>query len=89
MTNLFAWTDKCEESFQELKHRLISALVLVILDSGKPFEVYCDASHQGLSWMLMQDRKVVAYASRQLKVHGKNYSTHDLKLAAMVFALKI
>ena len=56
---------------------------------NKPFEVYCDASHQGLGCVLMQERKVVAYASRQLKVHEKNYPTHDLELLAMVFTLKI
>jgi len=85
----FAWTDRCEESFRELKQRLTSAPVLVIPDVSKPFDVYCDASHQGLGCVLMQERKVVAYASRQLKVHEKNYPTHDLELAAMVFSLKI
>jgi len=85
----FTWTDKCEESFQELKRRLINALILVIPDVGKPFEVYCDASHLGLGCVLMQEKKAVAYASRQLKVHEGNYHTHDLELAAIVFALKI
>ena len=85
----FAWTDQCEESFLELKQKLISAPVLVIPDTGKPFEVYYDASHQGLGCVLMQDGRVVAYASRQLKNHEKNYPTHDLELAAVVFALKI
>jgi len=56
---------------------------------GKPFEVYCDASHLGLGCILMQEKKVVAYASRQLKVHESNYPTHDLELAAIVFPLKI
>ncbi|WVZ25177.1 hypothetical protein V8G54_003721 [Vigna mungo] len=64
-----------------LKEKLTSATVLVIPNTGRPFEVYCDASHQGLG-------RVVAYASRQLKVHEKNYPTHDLELAAVVFALK-
>jgi len=85
----FAGTDKCEESFRELKQRLTSALVLVALDVVKPFEVYCDASHQGLGYVLMQEKKAVAYALRQLKVHEKNYPTHDLELAVVVFALKI
>jgi len=85
----FSWTDRCEQSFVELKKRLTSAPVLVIPDTSKSFEVYCDASHQGLGSVLMQERKVVAYASRQLKVHERNYPTHDLELAAMVFALKI
>ena len=57
----FAWTDKCEESFQELKRRLTSAPILVILDVGKPFEVYCDASHLGLGYVLMQEKKAAAY----------------------------
>ena len=85
----FTWTDKCEESFQELKRRLTSAPILVIPDVGKPFEVYCDASHLGLGCVLMQEKKAVAYASRQLKVHERNNPTHDLELAAIVFALKI
>jgi len=85
----FAWTDRCEGSFQELKQKLTSAPVLVIPDTSRPFEVYCDASHQGLGCVLMQERKVVAYASRQLKSHEKNYPTHDLELATVVFALKI
>jgi len=85
----FTWTDNCEESFQELKRRLTSALILVIPDVVKSFEVYCDVSHLGLGCMLMQEKKAVAYASRQLKVHERNYPTHDLELAAIVFALKI
>ena len=85
----FTWTDKCEESFQELKRRLTSAPILVIPDVGKPFEVYCDASHLGLGCVLMQEKKAVTYASRQLKVHERNYPTHDLELAAIVFTLKI
>ncbi|XP_052728486.1 uncharacterized protein LOC128195286 [Vigna angularis] len=85
----FAWTDRCEASFQELKQKLTSAPVWVIPDTAKPFEVCCDASHQGLGCVLMQEKRAVAYASRQLKIHEKNYPTHDLELAAVVFALKI
>ena len=85
----FIWNDACEESFQELKRRLTTSPVLILPDPNEPFEVYCDASHQGLGCVLMQNRKVVAYASRQLKVHERNYPTHDLELAAVVFALKI
>jgi len=85
----FAWTDKCEQSFIELRKRLTSAPVFVIPDTGKPFEVYCDDSHQGLGCVLMQEKRSVAYASRKLKVHERNYPTHDLELAAVVFALKI
>ena len=63
-------------------------LVLVILDTKKKLEVYYDASYQGLRCVLMQERRPVAYVSRQLKVHEKNYPTHDLELATIVFALK-
>ena len=85
----FAWTPECEQSFQELKKRLTTAPVLVLPDVRKDFEIFCDASRQGLGCVLMQERKVVAYASRQLKPHEANYPTHDLELAAVVHALKI
>jgi len=84
----FSWTEQCEEFFEEMKKCLTSAPVLVIPDTEKMFEVYCDASYQGLGCVEMQEKRVVAYASRQLKVHEKNYPTHDLELAAIVFALK-
>nr|KYP62559.1 Retrotransposable element Tf2 [Cajanus cajan] len=74
----FIWTDACERSFEELKKRLTTPPVLVLLDSGEPFDVYCDASHQGLGCVLMQNRRVGAYASSQLKNHERNYPTHDL-----------
>src|ERR1043165_1128049 len=82
------WTPQCEESFQELKRRLTSAPVLAPPDNKRDFEIYCDASWQGLGCILMQDRHVVAYASRQLRPHEENYPTHDLELAAVVHALK-
>ena len=85
----FVWTEACEKSFQELKKRLTTAPVLTLPDIHKDFMVFCDASRQGLGCVLMQDGKVVAYASRQLKVHEKNYPTHDLELAVVVHALKI
>ncbi|XP_073224786.1 uncharacterized protein [Cicer arietinum] len=85
----FAWTEKCEENFQLLKRKLTTSPVLVLPQSEEPYEVYCDASHQGLGCVLMQHKKAVAYASRQLKIHERNYPTHDLELAAVVFALKI
>ena len=85
----FIWSDKCEESFQELKRRLISAPVLSLPTDHEKFVVYCDASHQGLGCVLMQSDKVIMYASRQLKDYEKRYPTHDLELAAVVFALKI
>jgi len=68
---------------------LTSAPILVIQDVGKPFEVYCDAFHLGLGCVLMQEKKAVAYASRQLKVHERNYPTHDLELSAIVRPVKI
>jgi hypothetical protein len=85
----FNWTESCEKSFQELKRRLTTALVLTLPDIQRDFVVYCDASRQGLGCVLMQDGKVVAYASRQLKPHEQNYPTHDLEFAAVVHALKI
>src|SRR3954462_5876478 len=84
----FQWTPKCEESFQELKRRLTYAPVLAPPDTKRDFEIYCDASRQGLGCILMQDRHVVAYASRQLRPHEENYPTHDLELAVVVHALK-
>ena len=65
------------------------APVLAIPRSGERFLFYSDASYQRLGCVLMQDKKVIAYGSRQLKVHEKNYPTHDLELAAIVFALKV
>ena len=72
-----------------MKTQLTTAPILTLLDIHKSFIVYCDASRQGLGCVLMQDDKVVAYASRQLKKHEENYPTHDLELAAMVHALNI
>ncbi|KAH0679031.1 hypothetical protein KY284_020116 [Solanum tuberosum] len=85
----FQWFESCEKSFQELKKRLITAPVLTLPEGTQGFVVYCDASRVGLGCVLMQNGKVIAYASRQLKVHEKNYPTHDLELATVVFALKI
>ena len=85
----FEWTDKCEKSFQELKHRLTTAPVLTIPSGPGGYEIYSDASLKGLGCVLMQNGRVVAYASRQLRPHELNYPTHDLELAAIVFALKI
>ena len=82
----FSWIDACEASFQELKQRLVIAPVLCLPDIQRDFQVYCDASRQGLGCVLMQDGRVVSYASRQLKNHERNYSTHDLELASIVHA---
>jgi hypothetical protein len=85
----FVWCDKCEASFQELKHRLVTAPVLTLPMESVGYVVYTDASKKGLGCVLMQQVRVVAYASRQLKEHEKNYIIHDLELAAVVHALKI
>jgi ribonuclease HI len=84
----FKWTPACQESFETLKQKLTTTPVLVLPDVHKPFSVYCDASYTGLGCVLMEEGKVVAYSSWQLKVHEKNYPTHDLELAAVVHALK-
>nr|GEV87208.1 transposon Ty3-G Gag-Pol polyprotein [Tanacetum cinerariifolium] len=82
----FDWGEKEEPAFQLIKQKLCSA---PISKGSENFIVYCDASHKGLGAVLMQNEKVIAYASRQLKIHEKNYTTHDLKLGAVVFALKM
>ena len=85
----FEWTDKCQDSFEQLKEMLVEAPVLTQPTTGKEYTLYSDASGIGLGCVLMQDGKVVAYASRQLKPYEQNYPTHDLELAAVVFDLKI
>ncbi|GJY04468.1 putative reverse transcriptase domain-containing protein [Tanacetum coccineum] len=85
----FEWGDKQEAAFQLLKQKLCSAPILALPEGSKDFIAYCDALKKGLGAVLMQREKVIAYASRQLKIHEKNYTTHDLELGAVVFALKI
>jgi hypothetical protein len=85
----FKWDEKCQESFDQLKKRLMSPPVLVMPDLLKGFDIYCDACGQGLGCVLTQEGHVIAYASRQLRKHELNYPTHDLELAAVVHALKI
>jgi hypothetical protein len=85
----FKWDEKCQDSFDQLKKRLMSPPVLVMPDLQKGFDIYCDACGQGLGCVLMQEGHVIAYASRQLRKHELNYPTHDLELAAVVHALKI
>nr|GEV72296.1 putative reverse transcriptase domain-containing protein [Tanacetum cinerariifolium] len=81
--------EKTEAAFQLLKQKLCSATILALPEGSENFVVYCDASHKGLGAILMQMDKVIAYASRQLKVHEKNYTTHDLELGALVFSLNM
>ncbi|GJY45733.1 putative reverse transcriptase domain-containing protein [Tanacetum coccineum] len=85
----FNWGEKEETAFQTLKQKLCSAPILALPEGSENFVVYCDASHKGLRAVLMHKEKVIAYASRQLKIHKKNYTTHDLELGVMVFALKM
>jgi hypothetical protein len=85
----FKCDDKCQDSFDQLKKRLMSPPVLVMPDLQKGFDIYCDACGQGLGCVLMQEGHVIAYASRQLRKQELNYPTHDLELAAIVRALKI
>ncbi|GKB48591.1 putative reverse transcriptase domain-containing protein [Tanacetum coccineum] len=85
----FDWGEKEENAFQLIKQKLCSAPILDLPKGSKDFVVYCDASHKGLGDILMQREKVISYASRQPKIHEKNYTTHDLELRSVVFALKI
>ncbi|GKA89638.1 putative reverse transcriptase domain-containing protein [Tanacetum coccineum] len=85
----FDWGEKEENAFQLIKQKLCSAPILALPEGSEDFVVYCDASHKGLGAVLMQREKVIAYASRQLKIHENNYTTHDLELGSIVFALKI
>nr|GFD16870.1 putative reverse transcriptase domain-containing protein [Tanacetum cinerariifolium] len=84
----FEWGDKQEAVFQLLKQKLCRAPILALPEGSEDFIVYCDASNKGLGAVLMQREKVILYASRQLKIHEKNYTTHDLELRAEVFTLK-
>ncbi|GJS77174.1 putative reverse transcriptase domain-containing protein [Tanacetum coccineum] len=85
----YIWGEDQESAFQLLKQKLCEAPILALPKGNDDFVVYCDASHQGLGSVLMQREKVIAYASRQLKPHEENYTTHDLELGAVVFAIKI
>ena len=85
----FEWDDQCKQNFQELKNHLISVSVLTLSTIETGYVIFGDALRQGLGCVLIQDGRVIAYASLQLKKHETNYPTHDLELAAMVFALKI
>jgi hypothetical protein len=85
----FNWSSRCNEAFEQLKVLLTTAPVLAQPDIEKPFDVYCDASGSGLGCVLIQEGRVIAYASRQLCRHEEHYPTHDLELAAVVHALKM
>jgi ribonuclease HI len=85
----FVWSEACQNSFEELRKRLTTVPVLAMPDVHKGFDIYCDASKQGLGCVLMQEGHVITYASRQLRKHEQNYPTHDLELVALIHALKI
>jgi hypothetical protein len=85
----FKWDEKFQDSFEQLKKRLLSPPVLVMPDLQKGFDIYCDACGQGLGRVLMQEGHVIAFVSRQLRKHELNYPTHDLELTAIMHALKI
>ena len=85
----FEWNGLCMTAFQELKIKLTSAPILIFPEQGQRYTVYCNASKDRLGCVLMQSRRVVAYGFKQLKNHEQNYPTHDMELAAIVFALKI
>ena len=84
----FEWSEKCQTSFEKLKPFLTESLALTQPTYGKEYVIFSDASLNGLGCVLMQEGKMIAYALRQMKPHEKNYPTHDLELAAIVFALK-
>jgi hypothetical protein len=85
----FVWSPECDKAFHTLKKFLTTAPILAQPDIEKPFDVYCDASGTGIGCVLMQEGRMIAYASRQLKRHEEHYPTDDLELAAFVHALKI
>nr|GFB15721.1 putative reverse transcriptase domain-containing protein [Tanacetum cinerariifolium] len=85
----FDWGEKAEAAFHLLKQKLCSAPILALPEGSENFVVYYDASHKELAAVLMEKEKVIAYASHPLKVHEKNYTTHDLELGAVVFSLKM
>jgi len=84
----FMWSQECEVAFNALRHLLTIAPVLAQPNNEKPFDVFCDALGIGLGCVLMQEGRVIAYASQQLRNHEVNYSTHDLELVVVVLGLK-
>nr|GFA61205.1 retrovirus-related Pol polyprotein from transposon 17.6 [Tanacetum cinerariifolium] len=85
----YQWGKEKEEAFQTLKQKLCSAPIVALPERTENFVVYCDVSLKGYGDVLMQKEKVIAYASRQLKTHEENYTTRDLELEAVIFALRL
>nr|GFB83075.1 putative reverse transcriptase domain-containing protein [Tanacetum cinerariifolium] len=85
----FVWGNDEDKAFQTLKRKLCSAPILSLPEGSEDFVVYCDASHRGFRSVLMQCEKVITYASRQLRKNEENYTTHDLEMGAVVFALRL
>ena len=85
----FEWNDLCEKAFHELRRRFTSTLILIVPKRGQRYIVYCDASKEGVECVLMQSGRVVDYGSQQLKNYEQIYPTHDMELAAIIFALKV
>nr|GEY62598.1 putative reverse transcriptase domain, ribonuclease H-like domain protein [Tanacetum cinerariifolium] len=85
----YKWGKEEEEAFQTLKQKLCIASILALPEGTEDFVVYCDASLKGYGAVLMQREKVTVYASRQLRVHKENYTTHNLELGAAIFALRL
>ena len=85
----FEWTPERQQCFEEIKRLLVSAPILAMPKTDVDYSVYTDVSRVGLGCVLMQETHIIAYVSRQLRPHEKNYPTHDLELAAVVHALKI
>jgi len=85
----YIWTEECTATFEQLKKRLITTPILKTPSGVGVMVIYSDASKKGLGCVLMQHDHVITYASRQLKPHERNYPTHDLELAAVIFTLKI
>ncbi|CAN6483490.1 unnamed protein product [Victoria cruziana] len=83
------WLDECKRCLQDIKRRLTIALILVLSKVGEPYVVYTDALRDGYGGVLMQNDRIIAYTSRQLRPHENNYATHDLELGAIVHVLKV
>lgn len=89
MDQPFQWTPMCQSAFDKLKVALVSDPILKFPDFSKPFEVITNASGFAIGGVLMQEGHAVAYESRKLRIHEKNYAIHDLELLAVIYALKL